>query len=79
MASNPGSEEVTTPPEPAWVAELRGKMATMISGHETVLGELRSLRAYVETIESEAKSSMEKFTSPEAMMEMAGKFLGTPG
>lgn len=62
--------------EPAWVAELRGKVSSVLSNQATILQELQGLRAYVEKIEAEAHESMAKFSSPEAMMEMAGKFLG---
>lgn len=76
MANDPGTQEVTTDQEPAWVAELRGKVASLVSLHETTLQELRALRAYVEKIEQEAHDSMAKLSSPESMMELAGKFLG---
>lgn len=59
-----------------FAAEIRGKISTVIANQETHLQEIKSLRAYVETIEAEAHKTMQGLTSPEAMMEMAGKFLG---
>jgi hypothetical protein len=49
----------------------------MRQNHAEVLAKIAEVHAYIEKIETEANDMMAGMNSPDAMMKLAGKFLGT--
>ena len=52
---------------------------TVAASETRIMSAIADLRAYVERIEQEANDMMGAMNDPDAMMKMAGKFLGGMG
>lgn len=53
-----------------------GQLASLNSRMEVQITDHRELRAYIESLDEEARKAMDGMMSPDNMMDMASKFLG---
>lgn len=58
------------------LAEVKALREENATRHEAVLAAIADVRSYIEKIENDANEMMAGMTSPDAMLNMAGKFLG---
>lgn len=61
------------------LSAVRGQMSSLNSRYEVLITGQRELRAYVESLDEEARKTMEGMMSPDGMMGMAEKFMGGNG